>query len=90
MHFGIHQTGHHTARDPTSDVHKHIYHKVHLGDSAVIWIELTNVMVLVADLNGNIGCLIVCDLGIEQVVHYLNHTICSILLKKIHPQLMIQ
>ena len=26
MHFGIHQTSHHTARDPTSDVHKMCMH----------------------------------------------------------------
>ena len=49
-----------------------MYHKVHLGDNAVVWMELTEVMVVVADQNRNIDRLIFCDLGAEQVVHYFH------------------
>ena len=38
-----------------------MYHKVHLGNNAVVWVELTEVMVVVTDQSGNIGRLIFCD-----------------------------
>ena len=47
-----------------------------LGIGAVIWIELTNVMVLVADLSGNIGCWIEIEpLQLAIWKRYINDTL---------------
>ena len=34
---------------------RHMYHKVHLGDNTVVWIEFTEVMVVVADQSRKIA-----------------------------------
>ena len=51
---------------------RHMHHKVHLGDNAVVWIELTEVIVVVTDQSSNVSGLVLCNLWAKQVVYNLH------------------
>ena len=50
-----------------------MHHKMHFGDNAFVRVELTKLLVMVADEALQESCTIVFDLGAEQPVYYLHH-----------------
>ena len=50
-----------------------MHHKIHFGDNAFVRVELTKLLVMVADEALQESCTIVFDLGAEQPVYYLHH-----------------